>query len=78
MMIFDPKAIARELAEINGVPMKVLRSQEQIEEMEMEQQQQAEAAQLLQAAPIVANSAKVLAETQALAGQVPAALPTAA
>jgi hypothetical protein len=78
MMIFDPKAIARELAEINGVPMKVLRSQEQIEEMEMEQQQQAEAAQLLQAAPIVANSAKALAETQALAGQVPAALPTAA
>lgn len=78
MMMFDPKAIAKELAEINGVPAKILRSQEQIEQMEMEQQQQAEAQQLLQAAPIAANSAKTLAETAALAGQVPGPLPSAA
>jgi hypothetical protein len=75
MMIFNPEMIARELSEINGVPAKVLRSREEIEQMKMEQAQQAEAQQLLQAAPVVANSAKALAETAAMAGQVPAALP---
>ena len=75
MMIFNPEMIARELSEINGVPAKVLRSAEEIEAMKMEQAQMAEAQQLLQAAPVVANSAKALAETAAMAGQVPAALP---
>jgi len=75
MMIFNPEMIARELSEINGVPAKVLRSREEIEAMKMEQAQQAEAQQLLQAAPVVANSAKALAETAAMAGQVPASLP---
>ena len=75
MMIFNPEMIARELSEINGVPAKVLRSREEIEQMKMEQAQMAEAQQLLQAAPVVANSAKALAETAAMAGQVPAALP---
>jgi hypothetical protein len=75
MMIFNPEMIARELSEINGVPAKVLRSREEIEAMKMEQSQQAEAQQLLQAAPVVANSAKALAETAAMAGQVPASLP---
>lgn len=75
MMIFNPEMIARELSEINGVPAKVLRSREEIEAMKMEQAQQAETQQLLQAAPVVANSAKALAETAAMAGQVPAALP---
>jgi hypothetical protein len=75
MMIFNPEMIARELSEINGVPAKVLRSREEIEAMKMEQAQMAEAQQLLQAAPVVANSAKALAETAAMAGQVPAALP---
>ena len=75
MMIFKPDEIARELSEINGVPAKILRSQDEIEMMKMQQQQQAEAQALLQAAPIAANSAKTLAETAALAGSIPAALP---
>jgi hypothetical protein len=75
MMIFKPDEIARELSEINGVPAKILRSKEEIEAMKFEQAQQAEAQQLLQAAPVIANSAKTLTETAALAGQVPAALP---
>jgi hypothetical protein len=75
MMIFKPDEIARELSEINGVPAKILRSKEEIETMKFEQAQQAEAQQLLQAAPVIANSAKTLTETAALAGQVPAALP---
>lgn len=76
MMIFNPESVARELAEINGVPAKILRSNEEIEAMKAQQAQQAEAQALLQAAPIAANSAKTLAETAALAGQQPAALPT--
>ena len=75
MSIFNPEMIARELSEINGVPAKILRSKEEVEAMMQEQRQQMEAQQLLQAAPIAANSAKALAETAALAGSVPAALP---
>jgi hypothetical protein len=75
LMVFDPEMIARELSEINGVPAKILRSREQIESMKMQQAEQAQAEQLLQAAPVVANSAKTMAETAALAGQQPAALP---
>ena len=75
MMRFNPDAIVKELAEINGVPAKILRSDEEIAEMRQQQSQQAEAQALLQAAPIAANSAKTLAETAALSGQQPAALP---
>jgi hypothetical protein len=75
MMIFKPEEIARELSEINGVPAKILRSKEEIEEMVAQEQQAAQAQQLLAAAPIAANSAKTLVEAQALAGQVPQALP---
>ena len=75
MMIFKPTEIARELSEINGVPAKILRSEEEVEAMKMEQQQEMQAQQLLQAAPIAANSAKTLAEASAVAGQVPQALP---
>jgi hypothetical protein len=75
MMIFDPEMIARELSEINGVPAKILRTKEQVAAMKEEQAQAAQAQQLLAAAPVLASSAKNLAETQALAGNVPAPLP---
>ena len=75
MMIFKPEEIARELSEINGVPSKILRSPEEVEAMKAEQQQAMQAQQLLQAAPVMANAAKTLAETQQLAGNVPASLP---
>ena len=75
MMIFNPEMIARELAEINGVPAKILRSKEEVDGMKQQQAQQAEAQALLQAAPIAANSAKTLAETASMAGNVPAPLP---
>jgi len=75
MMRFNPDAIVKELAEINGVPAKILRSDEEIAEMRQQQAQQAEAQALLQAAPVAANSAKTLAETAALSGLQPAALP---
>lgn len=75
LMVFDPKKIARELADINGVPAKVLRSDEEIMAIKDQQAQQAELEQLLQAAPIVANSAKTLTETAQLAGSQPSPLP---
>lgn len=75
LMIFNPEEIARELSDINGVPAKVLRSKDEVLAMKEQQAEEAQAQQLLAAAPVVANSAKSLAEAQALAGQVPAALP---
>ena len=75
MMRFNPDAIVKELAEINGVPAKILRSDEEIAEMRQQQAQQAEAQALLKAAPIAAQSAKTLAETAALSGLQPAQLP---
>ena len=75
LMIFKPEEIARELAEINGVPAKILRSQEEIDQMKMQQAEAAQAQQLLEAAPVIAGSAKNLAETAALAGNQPAPLP---
>jgi hypothetical protein len=75
LMIFKPEEIARELSEINGVPAKILRSRDEIEAMKAQQAEQQQTQQLLEAAPVVANSAKTMAETAALAGQQPAALP---
>jgi hypothetical protein len=75
LMIFNPEMVARELADINGVPAKVLRSKEEIAAMKEQQMMDMQAQQLLAAAPVVSNSAKTLAETAALSGQQPAALP---
>jgi hypothetical protein len=75
MMIFKADEIARELSEINGVPAKILRDKEEVAEMMAQQQQQAEMQQLLQAAPLAAQSAKTMAETAVLAGNVPQSLP---
>jgi hypothetical protein len=69
--IFDPEEIARELASINGVPAKVMRSKEQLEQMKAAQAQAAQAQQLLEAAPIASSAVKDLAQAQALAGASP-------
>lgn len=71
MNVFDPHAVARELADINGVPSKVMRTQEQLDEMAEQQSQQQQAAALLQAAPVVSGAAKDMAQAQALAGAAP-------
>lgn len=69
---FDPSAIkvlkgseaVRELAEINGVPAKLLVSREEIEAMEAAEAQQMQLQQILQAAPVVADTAATLAQTE--------------
>ena len=75
IMIFKPEEIARELSEINGVPAKILRTKEEIDSMKQAQAEESQAQQLLAAAPVLSQSAKTLAETQAMSGQVPAPLP---
>ena len=71
MMVFNAEAVARELADINGVPAKVMRTRQEIEAMKAAQQQQQNAAALLQAAPVVSQAAKNLAQAQSLAGASP-------
>ncbi len=71
MMIFDPEQTARELADINGVPAKVLRTPDQLKEMEDGQAEAAQAQQLLAAAPVAAGAVKDLAQAQSLAAASP-------
>lgn len=71
MQVFDPQAVARELAEINGVPQKVLRTPEQLEAMQARADAQQQAAALLQAAPVVGRTARDLAQAQSLASAAP-------
>lgn len=71
MMIFNPEMVARELADINGVPAKVLRSTEEIKAMEDAQAQAAQAQQLLAAAPVASGVVKDLAQAQSMAGANP-------
>lgn len=76
MMAFDLPQAARELADINGMPAKVLRSKEDIQKMQDEQKQAMGMQQLLEAAPIAAETVKTLAETQSMASQgIPAIAP---
>jgi hypothetical protein len=71
MMIFDPEQTARELAEINGVPAKVLRTPDQLKAMDDQQAEAAQAQQLLAAAPVAASAVKDLAQAQSLAASSP-------
>jgi len=64
---------AREMAAINGMPAKLLRTNDQIDEIMQHQAQQAQDQQVLQAAPDVSMAAKNLAQAQqatAQAGQL--------
>jgi hypothetical protein len=77
--IFDSEAMIRELAEINGVPAKVLRSPEQMEERKAGRAQEAQAQQLLQAAPVASSVIKDMVSIQSTArnSPQPLALPAA-
>lgn len=71
LAIFDIKKMARKLAEINGVPADIVKSEEDLAEEEAAQQQAAQAAALLEAAPVAAKSAKDFAQAQSIAGASP-------
>lgn len=69
--VFDMHLAAREMAEINGVPAKILRDDKAIKAAKDQRASEAQATQLLQAAPVVAKTAADLAKAQAAGGLVP-------
>lgn len=68
---FDLEAASREIAEINGVPAKVMRSPEAVQAMREGRQQQQELTAAIEAAPAVSAAAANLAKLQASGGLQP-------
>jgi hypothetical protein len=68
--VFDTEALPRELAEINGVPAKVLRGAEQVAALRETRRQQQQAQAMLEAAPVAADAANSLAQAAATASQI--------
>lgn len=71
--VMDWPAFSRELAEIQGVPEKVMLDEDQLAAAGAAQAEQQQAAMLLQAAPIVGKTALDLAKAQSLATAQPVA-----
>ena len=69
--VFDMEATARELADINGYPIKGLRSPEAVMAMKEDRANKEQAAALLEAAPAVSSTAANLAKMQAAGGLQP-------
>lgn len=68
---FNPDAISKELARLNGMPAKVLYTDEEMEAIDAAQAQQMQMQQVLEAAPVAASAAKDIAQAQAIAGAEP-------
>ena len=68
---FDFDSIARELADINGVPEKILFTRDQVAAIKDQKAQAQQAQQLLQAAPVAASAAKDFAQAGAMAASAP-------
>lgn len=74
---FDPSVARRinfiraldRMNDINGAPADILNSDEEMGALQEQDAQQQQMAQLLQAAPVAANTAKTLMETQQMASQ---------
>lgn len=69
--IFKPMEVADIVAEVNGVPARATKSREEMDAEEDAEAQAAEAAALLQAAPVAAQTAKTVAEAQQIAASTP-------
>lgn len=69
--IFDSDQIARELADINGMPAKTIRSPEDVAAIKQQKAQAAQAQQLLAAAPVAASALKDVTQAQAMTGSAP-------
>lgn len=67
MRRFNTDEVVKGLAEINGVPLRWQRSDEELAAMDEQNAQQVQMQQLLEAAPVAADTAKTLTEAQALA-----------
>ena len=71
---FNFKSAIKELSDIYGIPAKVLFTDEEIQEMKAADAQQQQLQQMMQAAPIIADTSKTLAETQNISNQAGAAI----
>jgi hypothetical protein len=71
MSVIDLSKAARELAEINGVPYKIMRSEDEVQAIKDQNATRQQAQDLLAAAPVAAASAKDMAQAQALAAASP-------
>jgi len=61
---FNFDEVAKIVADVNGVPARALKSPEQLEEEREQKQAQQTLGDVVQAAPVMADTAKTLAETQ--------------
>jgi hypothetical protein len=68
---FNIDKISEELARLNGMPAKLLYSNEEMEGIDAQAAEQAELQQILQAAPVAASAAKDIAQASAIAGAEP-------
>jgi len=75
MDVFDTEVLPRELAEINGVPAKVLRTPEVVAKIKEDKRQAAAMQNMLAAAPVAADAAKSLTDAAATAASIPQAVP---
>lgn len=69
---FDMKETARIVAEVNGVPARAMKDPEVMAQEEEAAEAQAMMGNVLDAAPVAAQTAKTLAEAQAISQNVPA------
>ncbi len=72
---FHPQRVAAEIAEINGVPAKVRRTEKEKRDLAAAKQAAVQQQQLLAAAPVAASAAKDIAQAQATAGSAPRTIP---
>jgi len=66
MDVFDPDALAQLTAEVSGVPMPVLRSEDEVAEVREQRKQEQQLAQAAEMAAPVAGAMKDIAQAQAL------------
>jgi hypothetical protein len=71
LLRFNLPQAGAELADINGVPASILRSDDEIAALEQQADQTAKMQALLQAAPVAAQSAKDFAQAGSFAGSQP-------
>lgn len=68
---FNMDAVSKELARLNGMPSKVLYTDEEMEEINAAEAEQAQLQQVLAAAPVAASAAKDLSQAAAFASAQP-------
>jgi hypothetical protein len=68
---FNVDKISEELARLNGMPAKLLYTDEEMEGIDQAAAEQAQTQQILEAAPVAASAAKDIAQAQSIAGAEP-------